>query len=98
VLEADVPHALKIARIAAVVIAASMIAHSSTDVPVARWLARKTAGGKTAGDADSAGGEDDRAWPQGAEDTGSAVAANDRLGRALGHALRSDLETDEERR
>jgi NhaP-type Na+/H+ or K+/H+ antiporter len=44
VLESGIPQGSVVARIAAVVIAASMVAHSSTDVVLARWLVKKESG------------------------------------------------------
>jgi NhaP-type Na+/H+ or K+/H+ antiporter len=84
VLDAGTPNATTVARIAAVVIAASMVAHSSTDVLVARWLASKTAPRGPRSD----GVPEEEARPEDRR----------RLEHTLAKTLSADLETKEERR
>jgi NhaP-type Na+/H+ or K+/H+ antiporter len=84
VLDAGTPHAGTVARIAAVVIAASMIAHSSTDVVIARWLAARS--GPPAPRAD------------GVPEEAANAQERHRLQHNLGRALRSEFDATNEDR
>jgi NhaP-type Na+/H+ or K+/H+ antiporter len=45
ILDAEIPHGEHLFHLVAIVVAASIVAHSSTDVPIARWFRREEGAG-----------------------------------------------------